>query len=93
MEVTVQDPAPVEDATKPSKTRIYFVDILRGALVALVILHHTAISYGGSGSFYYTEPATDPLAGLLLSLFTNFDQAWFLGAFFLLSAYFTPWLF
>jgi len=66
------------------------VDYLRGALVCLVILHHTAISYGGSGSFYFTEPATDPLAALLLSLFTNFNQAWFLGAFFLLSAYFTP---
>ena len=90
MEVTKQGPPRIEQATKPSKTRIYFVDIMRGALVALVILHHTAISYGGSGSFYYTEPATDPLAGLLLTLFTNFDQAWFLGAFFLLSAYFTP---
>jgi Acyltransferase family len=90
VEVTAQGPALMGEATKPVKARIYFVDILRGALVALVILHHTAITYGGSGSFYYTEPATDPLPGLLLSLFTNFDQAWFLGAFFLLSAYFTP---
>jgi glucans biosynthesis protein C len=72
------------------KTRIYFVDYLRGALVSLVILHHTAISYGGSGSFYYTEPAIDPVAALLLSLFTNFNQAWFLGAFFLVSGYFSP---
>lgn len=79
-----------EGATKPSRTRIYFIDYLRGALVSLVILHHTAITYGGSGSFYYTEPATDPVASLVLSLFTNFNQAWFLGAFFLLSAYFTP---
>jgi len=74
----------------PSKIRLYFVDYLRAALVCLVILHHTAITYGGSGSFYYTEPATDSSASGLLSLFTNFNQAWFLGAFFLLSAYFTP---
>jgi glucan biosynthesis protein C len=88
--VSAQGPTPVEEGTKTGKTRIYFVDYLRGALVSLVILHHTAITYGGSGSFYYTEPATDPVASLLLTLFTNFNQAWFLGAFFLLSAYFTP---
>ena len=52
----------------PSRGRLHFVDYLRAGLVTLVILHHTAISYGGSGSFYFTEPATDPLAGLLLSL-------------------------
>jgi glucans biosynthesis protein C len=90
LEVSAQGPAPVEEGTKPGKTRIYFVDYLRGALVALVILHHTAITYGGSGSFYYTETATDPLASLVLSLFTNFNQAWFLGCFFLLSGYFSP---
>ena len=73
-----------------SRIRLYFVDYLRAGLVCLVILHHTAITYGGSGSFYYTEPATDSAAAGLLSLFTNFNQAWFLGAFFLLSAYFTP---
>jgi len=88
--VSAQGPTPVEEETKPGKTRIYFVDYLRGALVSLVILHHTAITYGGSGSFYYTEPATDPVASLVLTLLTNFNQAWFLGAFFLLSAYFTP---
>jgi len=76
--------------SEASRVRLYFVDYLRAALVCLVILHHTAITYGGSGSFYYTEPATDSAASGLLSLFTNFNQAWFLGAFFLLSAYFTP---
>jgi len=59
-------------------------------LVTLVILHHTAITFGGSGSFYYTETATDPVAALMLTLFTNFNQAWFLGCFFLLSGYFSP---
>ena len=73
-----------------SRPRLYFVDYLRAALVCLVILHHIAITYGGLGSFYYTEPATDSVAAGLLSLFTNFNQAWFLGAFFLISGYFTP---
>lgn len=84
-ELTTKAPAPAH-----SGARLYFVDYLRAALVCLVILHHTAITYGGSGSFYYTEPATDSTASGLLSLFTNFNQAWFLGAFFLLSACFTP---
>jgi acyltransferase-like protein len=79
-----------EVGTQPVKTRIYFVDYLRGALVTLVILHHTAITYGGLGSFYYTEPATASAAAVLLTLFTNFNQAWFLGCFFLLSGYFSP---
>jgi len=75
---------------EPKRPRIYFVDYLRAGLVSLVVLHHIAITYGGSGSFYYTEAATSPGAGLLLTLLTNFDQAWFLGAFFLVSGYFTP---
>jgi glucans biosynthesis protein C len=90
VEVSAQGPTPTTEGTKPGKTRIYFVDYLRGALVTLVILHHTAITYGGSGSFYYTETATDPLAALVLTLFTNFNQAWFLGCFFLISGYFSP---
>ncbi len=72
------------------KTRIYFADYLRAALVSLVILHHVAITYGASGLFYYTEPATDSAATGLLTLFVTFNQAWFLGLFFLISGYFSP---
>jgi hypothetical protein len=89
---TGEQQSPVQDtgaqAGRPS--RIYFGDYLRAAIVCLVILHHTAITYGASGSFYYTEAATDPAAAGLLSLLTNFDQAWFMGAFFLISGYFVP---
>jgi len=79
-----------KDTAVESKVRMYFVDYFRAALVSLVVLHHLAISYGGSGSFYYTEPATDSAASGLLTLFTGFNQAWFLGAFFLISGYFSP---
>ena len=72
------------------KSRIYFADYLRAALVSLVVLHHISITYGASGSFYYIETATSAAAGGLLSLFTNFNQAWFLGCFFLISGYFSP---
>jgi glucan biosynthesis protein C len=71
-------------------SRIYFADYLRAALVSLVILHHIAITYGASGSFYYIEPATSSASAALLTLFAAFNQAWFLGCFFLISGYFSP---
>jgi len=70
-------------------SRIYFADYLRAGLVSLVMLHHAAITYGAIGSWYYTEPPTGP-GTALLTLFTNFNQAWFLGCFFLISGYFSP---
>jgi hypothetical protein len=70
--------------------RLYFADYLRAALVSLVMLHHIAITYGGSGSWYYVEPATDPVATILFTLFNAFNQTWFLGCFFLISGYFSP---
>ena len=54
-------------------------------------MHHTSITYGGSGDWYYTEVYTrHDLPILLLSLFTNFNQAFFMGLFFVLAGYFTP---
>ena len=55
------------------RSRLYFADYLRAALVSLVVLHHISITYGASGSFYYIEPATSSAAAGLLSLFTNFN--------------------
>lgn len=77
-------------STSLIRERIYFVDYLRAGIVSLVFLHHTAITYGASGSWYYTLPATSSGAAGILSLLTNFNQAWFMGLFFLLSGYFTP---
>lgn len=72
-------------------TRLFFVDHLRAALVTLVVLHHVALVYGAAAPFYYVEPPfTDPLAGLVLLVFALFNQAWFMGALFLLAGYFTP---
>jgi len=72
-------------------SRLFYIDNLRVALVLLVVLHHVAMVYGASAPFYYTEPPlTDPLGFLLLLVFALFNQAWFMGAFFLLAGYFTP---
>jgi glucan biosynthesis protein C len=72
-------------------SRLPFLDHLRAALVILVVLHHAALVYGAGAPFYYTEPPlSDPLAYLILLVFVLFNQAWFMGAFFLLAGYFTP---
>lgn len=73
-------------------SRLFYVDHLRVLLTVLVIFHHTAITYGGEGSWYYiesTETELTPTKGLL-SLFTGVNQAFFMGFFFLISGYFTP---
>ena len=69
-----------------------FVDQLRGVTTLLVVWHHTAITYGGAGDWYYKEaPAhAGGAAPILLTLMCAIDQAWFMGAFFLWAGYFTP---
>jgi hypothetical protein len=72
-------------------SRLVFVDHLRAALVILVVLHHVAVVYGAVTPFYYVEPPmNDPLAYLVLLVFALFNQAWFMGALFLIAGYFTP---
>ncbi|HRW46451.1 MAG TPA: acyltransferase family protein [Caldilinea sp.] len=71
--------------------RLYFVDHLRAALVILVVVHHVAVVYGASAPYYYVDPPPGPsLASLILFVFVLFNQAWFMGALFLLAGYFTP---
>lgn len=71
--------------------RLFFIDHLRAALVILVVLHHIAIVYGEGVSFWYVDvPATPTLGGFLMVLFVLMNQAWFMGALFLLAGYFTP---
>ena len=69
--------------------RLLFIDNLRSAIIILVILHHIAVMYSGGGSFYYIEPG-DTLANDVLTIFLALNQAWFMGAFFLVSGYFSP---
>ncbi len=60
-------------------------------MTALVVLHHTAITYGAIGGWFYSEirPSASP-SSLLLTLFCATNQAYFMGFFFLLAGYFTP---
>jgi glucan biosynthesis protein C len=71
--------------------RQFFVDHLRVALATLVVLHHLAVVYAANTGFYYVEPPhQDKLALVVLIFFQLFNQAYFMGFFFLLAGYFTP---
>ncbi|HTO61147.1 MAG TPA: acyltransferase [Bradyrhizobium sp.] len=74
-----------------AKERNGGIDALRAAVTLLVVFHHTAITYGAIGGWYYKEIAPSiSLSGVLLILFCTINQAWFMGLFFLLSGYYTP---
>jgi peptidoglycan/LPS O-acetylase OafA/YrhL len=64
------------------------IDHLRIVLTALVILHHTAIVYGGAGGWYWRQEAD--ASNMLLLVFNAVNQSYFMGSFFLLAGYYTP---
>ena len=67
------------------------IDALRASVTLLVVLHHTSITYGGAGGWFYREiPSSGALSSLLLTLFCAVNQAWFMGLFFLVAGYLTP---
>jgi peptidoglycan/LPS O-acetylase OafA/YrhL len=71
--------------------RDLYIDRLRGVMTVLVVLHHTAITYGASGGWFYHELKQSAApSSLLLTLFCATNQAYFMGFFFLLAGYFTP---
>ncbi|MEJ2597312.1 MAG: acyltransferase family protein [Anaerolineales bacterium] len=83
--------ARVLEISRPLKVgRMFFMDNLRVFLTILVVLHHLAITYGASGSWFYQERPTTELAGILLSLLTMLDHFYFMGLFFLIAGYFVP---
>ncbi|MHA2072134.1 MAG: acyltransferase family protein, partial [Candidatus Thorarchaeota archaeon] len=77
----------------PSKPRIFYIDNIRVYLTVLVILHHIAVGYGGSGAWLVYESSFYPIDDLTVILFTLFNainQSYFMAFFFLLAGYFTP---
>ena len=72
------------------KTRFFYLDKLRIFLTILVILHHAAIAYGGSGGWAIKEAASDPISPIMFTLFNAINQSFFMSTFFLLAGYFTP---
>lgn len=81
---------PTAAATRAAPQRDLYIDRLRSVMTALVLLHHTAITYGAAGGWFYNElyPSA-ATSSILLTLFCATNQAYFMGFFFLLAGYFT----
>jgi surface polysaccharide O-acyltransferase-like enzyme len=80
-----------EAAQTKAASRLLFIDNIRVFLTILVILHHLMIIYAGSGSWgLYNEGRQDTLTTVLGTWFCAVNQAYFMGFFLLISAYFVP---
>lgn len=97
--MTVQNPTikakaatarPAVDARPRAAGRLVFVDNLRVLLTIQVLLFHLMIIYAGTGSWFYEEGREDFITGALGAWFVAASQAYFMGLFLLISAYFVP---
>jgi peptidoglycan/LPS O-acetylase OafA/YrhL len=81
------------DQIKPAAatSRNAGIDALRASLTLLVVFHHAAITYGAQGSWFYieVEPSKAP-SSIVLTLFSAYNQAFFMGLFFLIAGSLTP---
>ncbi len=83
---TIPEAPPVSE--RPPK--ILYIDHLRVLVIILVVLHHTLITYGAPGDWYYSQKTTVAGAIIPMTLLVTINQAFFMGFFFFLSAYFIP---
>lgn len=72
-----------ELSLKDASVRNAGFDTLRTSLTLLVVMHHTAITYGAIGGWFYREVASNSsLSFMLLVFFCTANQAYFMGLFF-----------
>lgn len=70
-----------------SRSRLFFIDNLRIALITLVVAHHVGQAYGPTGGWwYFTEPARAPVLGAFFTV----NRSFFMSLFFMISGYFLP---
>lgn len=75
--------------SRDQSDKLFYIDNIRVLLTALVVLHHTFITYGASGGWYYTQKTSSTGALIPMTMFVSINQSFFMGFFFLLAAYFT----
>jgi glucan biosynthesis protein C len=71
-------------------SRLLFIDNIRIFLTVLVITHHLMIIYTNSGGWIYHEGRQDEITTALGGWFCAANQAYFMGLFLFVSAYFVP---
>jgi surface polysaccharide O-acyltransferase-like enzyme len=80
----------MSDARVSGKKRLFYIDNIRIYLTVLVILHHVAVAYGGSGGWPLKETPTDAISPIIFLMFNAINQSYFMSFFFILAGYFTP---
>lgn len=76
----------MDTSTPAPAPRLDWLDNVRIALIALVVVHHAAQAYGPADWWYVeNQPRTSVLGTL-----SAFDGAFFMSLFFFISAYFVP---
>ena len=73
-----------------TKPRLYFVDNLRILLTILVITQHAAQTYSAGGAWFLPVEPSPLINTLLLGMFQVVNMSFFMGLFFMISAYFVP---
>ncbi|MCG8484564.1 MAG: acyltransferase family protein [Clostridia bacterium] len=70
--------------------RTYFLDYLKGIIIVLVVMLHTAVTYSGVGNWHYIDAEkTGMVTKLLSALFVAFTNSYFMGLMFLIAGYFS----
>ncbi len=78
--------SPAQPAGYGQPQRLIFIDALRVAAVALVIVHHAAQAYGPTGGFW---PVHDKAQSAWFTPFYTANAAFGMGLLFLVAGYFT----
>lgn len=82
--------APKATTVAKTTSRFLYIDNIRAFLTILVLLHHIMIIYAGSGGWIYYDGHQDTATEIIGSIFCTVNQAYFMGLFMLISAYFVP---
>lgn len=80
-----RQPTPSLSSSRP---RLHHLSALRIGLTSLVVVHHTAIPYGGLGSWGWRSPCFPTMAPALAA-FNALNQTWFMAGFFWMAGTFT----
>ncbi len=88
--VTKRPASAVAEIKTKAGARLLYVDNIRVFLTVLVLLFHMMIIYAGTGSWLYTEGRQDEITSIIGAWFIAVTQAYFMGLFLFISAYFVP---
>ncbi len=71
--------------------RLHFLDNVRWSMIVLVLLVHSAVTYGPVGSWFYHDPLQlDALSEAVLIIIPTYAQTFFMGLLFFVAGYFVP---